>query len=363
MDIGIVGLPNSGKTTVFNALTGADIATAAYTGSGDEINVAVVKVPDPRLDFLFDLHKPPKKVHSELKYLDFAMSQKSDGGSGFSDKHIADMRNCDALLLVVRAFDDGSVPHPDNRIDPAADIENLLLELKFADMKVVENRIARINESTKRCSKEERARLQKELLVMENINEMLQRDDIEIPLRMEEKEEKLTRSYGLLTIKPLLVLVNVSEAQLGGGEADKLDGILSERMPALELAGKLEAEISQLDPEEQVEFLSDAGISEPAASYVIRRTYQLVGLINFYTGSSKTDVHAWALEKGANAVEAAGKIHSDIARGFIRAEVITFETLKELGSMQAVKDAGKFRLEGKEYIVNDGDIITFRFNV
>lgn len=363
MDIGIVGLPNSGKTTVFNALTGSDAATAAYTGSGDEINMAIVKVPDPRLDFLFELHKPPKKVHSELKYLDFAMAQKSEGGSGFSDKHIADLRNCDALLLVVRAFDDESVPHPDNRIDPASDIENLLLELKFADMKVVENRIQRIHESLKKCSKEERALLQKELPVMEALNEKLQRDDIEIPLALDESEEKLIRSYGLLTVKPMLAVANAGENQLGGDEAEKLKSALPETVPALELAGKLEAEISQLEGEEQQEFLADAGISEPAASFVIRETYKLVGLINFYTGSSKTDVHAWALRDGATAVEAAEKIHSDIARGFIRAEVIPFDILRELGSMQAVKDAGKFRLEGKDYIVCDGDIITFRFNV
>jgi len=360
MNIGIVGLPNSGKTTVFNALTGQEAATAAYTGSGEETNVAAVKVPDPRLDFLFDMYLPRNKKQVELKFTDFAPVKK--GGGGFSDKHIGDLRNCDALLLVVRAFEDEGVSHPDGKVDAAADCETLLMEFALADLEVVEKRLNRIRDSYIKMPKEEKAKADKEKPVLERFKEVLEAGGSAAGVEVEGEAEKLIRSYGLLSRKPALVILNVSEEQYGKNAspalAEKTAGA-----PVLELAGKLEMEISRLEEEERKMFLEDAGIAEPAAARVIRAAYLLTGMITYLTAGGKDEVAAWQIKRGDNAQAAAAKIHSDIARGFIRAEVVAFDDIKKHGDMNAVKEAGKFRLEGKDYIVQDGDIITFRFNV
>lgn len=365
MDIGIVGLPNSGKTTVFNALTGAEAETAAFTGSGQEMNVAVVKVPDARLDYIVGKYKPPKTRFIELKYFDFApVQKKSKGGGGFQDSHIADLRNCDALLLVVRAFADSSVPHPDGKIDPAADLDSLLTEFVLADLQVVENRLKRIKEGMHKYSKEERALLEKEKPVMERFRKLLEDGKFTAAVELSDEEEKLTRSYGLLTQKPFIVALNVDEKQLGGGIPETLRPVLATPAPILEMAGKMEMEISRLEPAEQKEFLADLGIEEPAAARAIRRTFDLLGLISFYTVAGKQEVGARSIKKGATAIDAAAKVHKDIARGFIRAEVVSFEDFAAFdGDMNKIKEAGKFRLEGKEYIIRDGDIVTIRFNV
>lgn len=361
MNIGIVGLPSSGKTTVFNALTGQNIQTAGYSGSGTEINVAAVKVPDERLDWLVALYEPKKKVQVELKFSDFAPMQK---GTGFSDRHIADLRNCDALIYVIRAFEDESVPHPDGKVNPASDMETLLMEFSLADLAVVEKRITRIRDSYIKMPKEEKAKADREKPILENMVSVLEEGGRADSVELSQEDEKLIKSYGLLTMKPGLIVINVGDDQIGKGIEKQLEGKVPEGMAIMELSGRLEMDIAQLETvEEQKEFLTDAGIEQPAAARVIQEAYTLVGLITFYTAGGKNEAAAWQLHKGGSALIAAGKIHSDIARGFIRAEVVAFNDIHEHGSESAVRSAGKFRLEGKEYVVADGDIIAFRFNV
>ncbi len=364
VQIGIVGLPKAGKTTIFNAITGASASTASYSGSGEEINVAMVSVPDERLDFLFDHFQPRRKVQVELKFVDFAGVRKSASRaeSGFSTRNIADMRNCDALMLVLRSFTDDSVPHPSDRIDPSADLENLLLEFSFADLAIVEKKIARYRDAFNKLSKDEKAIAQKELPILERLAAILEDGGLISDAGLDEEEEKLLRSYGFLTLKPMIVIINTDDSDAAGDPP-------ALRMPpslttVMKMAGNLEMEISRLeDPEEQREFLADAGIETPASARAIRQAFNSVGLIYYFTAGGKDEVAAWTIHEGDNAVIAASKIHSDIARGFIRAEVVAFDDFKACGDFAKAREAGKFRLEGKDYIVKDGDIINFRFNV
>ena len=359
MNIGIVGLPQSGKTTVFNALTGAGIDIHTFSGS-QEPNIAVVKVPDPRLDFLHEKFGGSKKRQIEIKYTDFAPVQKSSaGGKGFPDKHIAELRACDALLLVVRAFEDTSMEQP----TPEADLESLLLEFALADLQVVENRIQRIEEGEKKGSKEDRALLEHEKPIMQEYKKLLEEGKFAASLEISKDDEKITRSYGLLTLKPIIIVISIGEGQIGKIDLGKFRPLLPFPAPLMELAGRLEMDIAQLDPAEREEFMSDFGLTDPASDRVIRETFSVLGLICFYTGAGGKETVAWPVTKGDNALAAAARIHSDIARGFIRAEVVSYEDYVKFGDMAKIREAGKFRLEGKEYIVNDGDIMLFRFNV
>jgi hypothetical protein len=363
MLLGIVGMTNAGKTTVFNALTGAQAETAAFSGADTDANVAMVKVPDPRLDQLTAHYNPKKKTHVELKVMDFAPFQKGQGEKGFPAKHIGDLRTCDALLLVVRAFEDESVPHPEDKVDPASDLESLLLELAMADLEVIERRIDRIGDSWKRAAKDERVKLDKEKEFLQGVAAKLEAGDVLDATGFEEDQKVMIRNFGLLTLKPLMAVINIHEDDLGAGIAEKVAAALpGADVPVIDLAGKIEMEIAGLDAEESAEFLADLGIKEPARDRILRMAWLRVGLIVFFT-SGEDECRAWAIKKGDNAVTAAGKIHSDLARGFIRAEVAAYADFDRHGNMQGVKDEGRYRLEGKDYIVQDGDIIQVRFNV
>ncbi|HEY8448289.1 MAG TPA: redox-regulated ATPase YchF [Thermomicrobiales bacterium] len=363
----IIGLPAAGKTTVFNALTRAEAQTGGF-GAADEPNLATVKVPDPRLDRLTEMFKPQRKVPADVQYLDVAGVAKGIAEKGMSGQLLGHLSQADALLLVVRAFDDPNVPHPEETVDPERDIETLLLELTFSDLSIVDKRLQRLAAQIPKLRGAEREAYEREQVVMTKLKEALEADRPvrEVLPELDPDEVKMLRGFGFLTAKPLFILLNVGENQLGE-EAAKLVERVRERFgrPGVAvdaLAGKLEMEISQLDDEDAAAFLADVGIEESSRDRVIRQSFALLGLIPFFT-VGEDECRAWTIRRGTTALEAAGEIHSDIQRGFIRAEVVSYDDLIAAGSMAEAKRLGTYRREGKSYIVQDGDIIHFLFNV
>jgi ribosome-binding ATPase len=364
----IIGLPSSGKTTVFNALTRSEAETGAYRANPDEPNLATVKVPDPRLDRLTEMFQPQRKVQADVQYLDVAGIAKGIAEKGMSGSLLGHLSQADALLLVVRAFDDPDVPHSDGSVDPARDIETLELELLFSDLAGVEKRLERIKSQLPKVSGREREALEREQRLMERLRQALEADT---PIRqilpeLDVEDVKTFRGFGFLTAKPLLILLNLGESQLGdAGETLVKD--IEERFAlpgvAVEaLAGEIEMEIGRLDPPDAEEFMRDLGISESSLDRVIRRSFALLGLMPFFT-VGPDECRAWTIRRGATAVEAAGEIHSDIQRGFIRAELVAYDDLVAAGGMPEARKAGKLRREGRDYVVADGDVINFLFNV
>jgi GTP-binding protein YchF len=360
MRIAIVGLSNSGKTTVFNALTRGNIETAAFSSGQLEPNLATVKVPDYRLDQLAVMFKPKKITPADVQYVDVAGITKGETqGAGLPPALLNYVSSADALLHVVRAFEDESVPHPDDSIDPARDIEAFDLELIFSDLGIIERRLARLQgEIGKLPAKEREIRVVERDLLL-RLQAALEQD---IPIRnleISDEEWRLIRGYQFLSAKPILVLVNIGESQLANPPQLSYTHDKSAILP---LSGKVEAELAQLDDEDAAVFMEDLGISEPARNLVIEKSYELLGLISFLTAGAD-EVRAWTIRRDLPAVEAAGAIHSDIQRGFIRAEVVAFKDLIAAGGLTEAKKAGTLRLEGKQYIVQDGDICHFLFNV
>lgn len=360
MRIAIVGLSNSGKTTVFNALTRGNIETAAFSSGQLEPNLATVKVPDYRLDQLAAMFKPKKITPADVQYVDVAGITKGETqGAGLPPALLNYVSSADALLHVVRAFEDDAVPHPDDSVDPARDIEAFDLELIFSDLGIIERRLARLQgEIGKLPAKEREIRVvERDLLV--RLQSALEQD---IPIRnleISDEEWRLIRGYQFLSAKPILVLVNIGENQIANPPQLSYSHDKSAILP---LSGKVEAELAQLDDEDAAVFMEDLGISEPARNLVIEKSYELLGLISFLTAGAD-EVRAWTIRRDLPAVEAAGAIHSDIQRGFIRAEVVAFKDLIAAGGLNEAKKAGTLRLEGKQYVVQDGDICHFLFNV
>lgn len=362
---GIIGLPNSGKTTVFNALSGARAQTATYSSVASEPNVAVVHVPDRRLDALAALYHPKKVTPADIQYVDMGLTRGFSRGEGISRTFIDLMTRCDALLHVVRAFPDEAVPHPEGSVDPDRDIANVNLELMFSDLALSERRLERIEESRNKVKPPEREALLAEAALLGRIKGELER---EIPLRAQTfspEEEKLLRQYQFLSSRPLLIVLNVGEDQVA--DVPQIQGELRARyggvnQDATAICGKIEEEIAQLDPADAEEFRQDLGIAEPALDRVIHLTYDLLGTMSFLT-AGPPEVRAWTIRKNTPAVEAAGVIHSDIERGFIRAEVVSFDDLIRCGGIPEARKHGLLRLEGKQYIVRDGDVIHFLFNI
>lgn len=361
----LIGLPQSGKTTVFNALTGAHAATGTFSGVEDEPNLATVKVPDPRLDVLTQLFKPRRTVPAEIQYWDVAGLAKGIHERGLGGRLLGYLQQASALVHVVRAFDDPTVPHPEGSVDPLRDIETINMELLFVDLAMVDKRLQRIRAMIPKLRGQEREAHEREGAVLERLHRALS-DGIPIrAIELQPDEEKLLRGFGFLTQKPLLILLNLGEERLS--EAETLLAAASERLTgpgiAVEaLPGKLEAELAQLAPDEAAAFMQELGISEQARNRVIRTSYRLLGLISFFT-VGPDEVRAWTIRRGATAVEAAGTIHSDLAQGFIRAEVVHYDDLVRAGSLAEARKLGALRLEGRNYVVEDGDVVHILFNV
>ena len=364
----IVGLPSSGKTTVFNALTRGEAQTGTFGAAEGEPNLATVKVPDPRLDLLTEMFQPQRKVPADVQYLDVAGMAKGIAEKGMAGQLLNNLAQADALLHVVRAFDDPDVSHPEGSVDPARDIETLNLELMFSDLGILEKRLQRLVAQIPKTRGAERDAYEREQVVLTRLREAAEG---ETPLRdvvpeLDPDDEKILRGFGFLTAKPLLILLNLGENQLGS-EGDRLleevRGRFTRSGVAVEaLAGQIEMEIGRLDDEDTAVFMADLGIAESSRDRVIRSSFDLLGLIPFFT-VGPDECRAWTIRRGTPAVEAAGEIHSDIQRGFIRAEVVGYDDLIAAGGLNESKKAGTFRREGKTYVVQDGDVINFLFNV
>ena len=362
MKIGIVGLPYVGKTSIFNALTQSKAETGTYAGK-KQSNISAVTVLDERLQSLAEILEPQQSTPVRIDYVDVAgISKGNVERSGLGADVIADLRQVDALAHVVRLFDDDSVPHVDGRVDPKRDIESVDLELTFADLQIIDKRLERLN-------RELRAKkspiLEKELAVLEGCKEALESG---IPLREIDITQEMAhaiRGYGFLTQKPLLLILNIGENQLNQAEQihqsfAKNDGEFHTEV--IPLSAKLEMEIAQLDAEDVQIFLGGMGLEESALRRVIQASYRLLGLITFFTVVSR-ELRAWTLTHGLTVVDAAATIHTDMARGFIRAETIHWKRLVDCGSPAKARELGFLRLEGRDYVVQDGDVLTIRFNV
>ena len=362
MRLGIIGLPQSGKTTIFNALTGGEAPVASGSGYGQETHVAVVKVPDARLDRLTEMFSPRKTTPAEVQYTDFP-------GAGFGSRDkgeaawVGTLRTVDALVLVVRAFENPSVPR-EEPVDPASDVEKIHLDLVLSDLAIVERRLQRLDQDLKRTKAAERAPVEAEIELFKQFQDRLEAG---VPLRdldLSEEQARAIRGFQFLSNKPVLLVLNVGESQLG--KAEELEQQLLAAHPhrqtaVASLCGQLEMEIGQLDPDDARTFMEDLGITELAAGKVIRRSYDLTGLISFLT-AGEDEVRAWPIVRGTKAPQAAGVIHSDLEKGFIRAEVVAYVDLIDTGSLAEARKRGLLRQEGRTYTVADGDVMNILFS-
>ncbi|MEW6571370.1 MAG: redox-regulated ATPase YchF [Nitrospirota bacterium] len=357
--VAITGLSNSGKTTVFNALTRQNIETTIYPTIESRPNIGIVKVPDARLDRLSEILKPEKTTYATIEFIDYIGLTKGDIEQ---NRRVFDLiKDVDAMTQVVRAFGDSSIVHPMGPVDPIRDIETVELELIFGDLDLIEKRLDRMKDLLKRGKKPDE--LEKKVLL--KCKDFLNK---EVPLReanLDEEEQKALRHLQFLSIKPETVVLNIGENDLKTDRLKELKSAISERLttlPLLIMCAKIEMELAQLPSEEARLFFDDLGIDEPASEKLIRACYSLLGLVTFFSTAGR-EVRAWSIKKGTLAQKAAGKVHTDIERGFIRAEVISFDDFISAGSMHVAKDKGLLRLEGKSYEIKDGDIVNFRFNV
>jgi GTP-binding protein YchF len=366
LSVGIVGLPNVGKSTLFNALSSKQAEAANYAFCTIEPNVGVVPVPDARFDALVKAVQPAKVVPATVEFVDIAgLVRGASKGEGKGNAFLAHIRECNAIAHVVRCFKDENILHVENRVDPLADIDTIETELALKDLETVQKRLDRARRQAKGGSAFEK----KAIEVCEELETLL---DQGRPARLwaaddDEDKKTIVRDMSLLTRKPLFYVCNVKEAQLASAADDPLVGKVrmhAERVgcPVVVICAKLEAEIMQLPPEERADFLAAAGLSEPGLNAVIRTGYRMLDLITYFT-AGKQEVRAWTIRRGTKAPQAAGKIHSDFERGFIRAEVMSWEDRVSLGSDAAVRAAGKLAVEGKDYVVRDGDVMHFRFHV
>lgn len=362
MKIGITGLSNSGKTTVFNALTGLGVETTVYPGTGGEPNMGMVRVPDERVDRLSEIFKPKKTTYSTVQYIDYIGLTKGDLKQNRSVAEF--IKDADTLVHVVRAFEDEGVVHPLGKVDPVNDVAAVEAELLLGDLELVERRLESFELAKKKGKKPD----EEEKKALLKCREALESESALRDVEFTEAELKAMRHLQFMSGKPEVVVINIAEEDLNGEKAALYEKNVRDfyggksSVEVLTLSGRVEMDIAGMPGEEARDFLDDLGIGEPALNRLIRVCYEKVGLISFFTVGSD-EVRAWAISRGTDALNAAGKIHSDIQRGFIRAEVVAYGDFMALGGMAEAKDKGLLRLEGKTYGVQDGDIINFRFNV
>lgn len=356
MRLGIIGLPQSGKTTLFNALTRGTQPTGIASGK-IEVHTAVVDVPDPRVDRLSAMFNPKKTIYTKVTYADVAGLDGSAGKSGISGGLLNQLTQMDGFIHVVRVFEDENVPHPSGSIDALRDIQTMDSEFILNDLIAVERKLERSGEERRKGGGRDKALIEREIELFERMQESLNQ---EIPLRdieISAEEEKIFSGFGFLSRKPVLIVLNLSEGQPAPQIAYD-----HKHSQVVALQGKLEMDIAQLPPDDMALFLEEYGIEEPSLNRLIRISYDLLGLQTFFTCGEK-EVHAWTVRRGATAKEAAGVIHSDLEKGFIRAEIISYDDMVALRSLSEARNKGKLRVEGKDYIMQDGDSINVRFNI
>ncbi|MHC6179400.1 redox-regulated ATPase YchF [Clostridium sp. JNZ X4-2] len=365
MKLGIVGLPNVGKSTLFNAITKAGAESANYPFCTIEPNIGVVSVPDKRLDVLERMYNSKKKVYTTIEFYDIAgLVKGASKGEGLGNKFLSHIREVEAIVHVVRCFEDENVVHVDGSVDPIRDIETVNLELIFSDLEVMDRRIEKISKLAKSGDKEAKT----QYAFMLKVKSHLEKGKPVRTMELTEDENELISEFFLLTTKPVLYVANISEDDLTSGNSENKfvkkvrEYAKSENSQVIVISAKIEEELSALDDDEKSEMLSEYGLTEAGLDKLINASYKLLGLMSFLTAGVK-EVRAWTIKLGTKAPEAAGKIHTDIQKGFIRAEIVSYDKLIECGSEAAAKEKGFYRLEGKDYVMQDGDVVNFRFNV
>ena len=365
MKLGILGLPNVGKSTLFNAITQAGAESANYPFCTIEPNIGVVAVPDERLDRLAEMYEPEKVTPAIIEFVDIAgLVRGASKGEGLGNKFLSHIREVDAIVHVVRCFEDSNIVHVDGSIGPKRDIETINFELIFADIELVDKRI----EKTSKLLKTGERKYKDEMATLQKIKENLENGITARAIEFTDEEKPFLKELALLTIKPIIYAANVSEDDFANGiennamikEVEEI--AKKEKSEVLPISARIEEEVSQLDEEEKVMFLNELGIEESGLDRLVKKSYSLLGLISYLT-AGKPEVRAWTITKGTKAPQAAGKIHTDFEKGFIRAAVVAYDDLMASGTYASARDKGLVRLEGKEYVMNDGDIVLFRFNV